>query len=367
MSVEAIAECGDAEPILEPALPIVDAHHHLWYQTEAAIAALQTRDSITARSLAQTFCRYPKYLFDEFRVDLESGHNICATVYNEAGAMYRASGPPELRSVGEIEFVNGIAAMSASGNFGQVAICAGIVGGVDLRMGEDVERVLHAHIQAGGGRYRGIRTSALYDEDPRIFGSGIGIPQLLKDDGFRAGFKYLQRLGLSFDALLLEPQLPELIDLARKFPDTQIVLNHVGGPVGVARYAGTWSERFFLWRERMRDLATCENVAVKLGGLGNPFGGFNSVSGTAQVTSEQLAQEWRPHIEAAIDLFGANRCMFESNFPVDSVVGSYAVVWNAFKRIVTGASQTEKNALFHRTAMRIYRLDIPQPRLSETE
>lgn len=346
------------EPILEPDLPIVDAHHHLWFHPEAAIAAIEARDSLTARVLARTFRRYPRYLFDELMADLKSGHSIRATVYNDARAMYRASGPEAMKSVGEVEFVNGVAAMAASGMFGDVKACAGIVGGADLRMGEAVEEVLQAHIQSGGGRYRGVRTSAFYDEDPKIFGAGIGAPHVLLDAKFRAGFSCLHRLGLSFDALVLEPQLPDLIDLARAFPQTQIVLNHVGCPVGVGRYAGKREERFSIWRQNMRTLATCKNVAVKLGGLGNPFGGFKSLMSMSPAASEQLAEEWRPYIETCIEAFGADRCMFESNFPVDSAAGSYVVVWNAFKRITAGASKEEKRALFSVTATRIYRLDI---------
>jgi len=346
-----------AEPILDPDLPIVDAHHHLWFQTAESIAAMEAHDSITARALAVTFRRHPRYLFDELLADLESGHNICATVHNDAHAMYRASGPEEMKSVGEVEFVNGVAAMVASGAFGSVKACAAIVGGVNLQLGSRVEDVLHAHIQAGGGRYRGVRTSALYDEDPSIFGANAGAPQLLLDPKFRNGYACLQRLGLSFDALVLEPQLPEVTDLAREFPEVPIVLNHLGCPVGVGRFAGKREERFPTWRENVRTLAQCENVTVKLGGLGTPFGGFKSVGSATPATSQQLAIEWKPYIETCIESFGVNRCMFESNFPIDAAAGSYRAVWNAFKRVCATASKSEKEALFSGTALRVYRLD----------
>jgi L-fuconolactonase len=346
------------EPIIEPGLPIVDAHHHLWFLPEAALAAMEARDSISARALVPTFRQHARYLFDEFLADVNSGHNVLASVFVDAHAMYRARGAEEMKSVGEVEFVNGVAAMAASGVFGGVMAGAGIVGGVDLTLGEKVDEVLGAHLAAGGSRYRGVRCSAMYDEDPSILGEGVGVPHLLLDPEFRTGFKRLRRFGLTFDALILEPQLPDLIDLARVFPDTQIILNHVGAAVGVGRYAGRREERFAAWRESMRTLSTCPNVAVKLGGFGIPFGGFKSFLASPALTSEQLAQEWRPYIETSIEAFGAKRCMFESNFPVDATVGSYAVLWNAFKRLASGASREEKLALFSGTAKQIYRLDI---------
>jgi predicted TIM-barrel fold metal-dependent hydrolase len=344
------------EPILEPELPIVDPHHHFWLMPEAAIDATEARGTVTARGLAAVFRLRPRYLFDELLADVTSGHKVLATVYNDARAMYRSGGPPEMKSVGEVEFVNGMAAMAASGVFGNVRICAGIVGGADLRMGACVERVLEAHIQAGGDRYRGVRVSGIYDEDYSLFGAER-VPHLYADASFRTGFSCLERLKLSFDALLLEPQLPDLIDLARAFPDTQIILNHLGAPVGAGRYTGKRDERFPVWRASIQRLATCANVTVKLGGFGNPFGGFDFLFSQPPATSEQLASQWRPYIETCIEAFGAPRCMFESNFPVDIAAGAYPVIWNAFKRIAAGASRAEKAALFSGTAMRVYRLD----------
>jgi predicted TIM-barrel fold metal-dependent hydrolase len=290
--------------------------------------------------------------------DINSGHNVRATVYVDAHAMYRAGGPQAMRSVGEIEFVNGVAAMSASGLFGETRICAGIVGRVDLRLGDAVEEVLATHLQAGGSRYRGVRSPIVHDEDPKILGAGVGAPHVLLDPAFRRGFRRLHALGLTFDAFLLEPQLPDLIDLARTFPETPIVLNHMGAPIAVGRHAGKREERFPIWRERIQALSRCTNVAVKLGGLGVPFAGLKSYAADPPFSSAQLAEEWKPYIETCIEAFGADRCMFESNFPVDAAVGSYAVVWNAFKRIAVDASQSEKRALFSGTATRMYRLEI---------
>jgi predicted TIM-barrel fold metal-dependent hydrolase len=346
-----------AEPIIEPGLPIVDAHHHLWFLSQAALAARDKEVSIAARAFTPTIHRCARYLFDEFMTDLNSGHNVRASVFVDAHAMYRASGPDALKSVGEVEFANGVAAMAASGVFGEVKICAGIVGNVDPRLGDAAEDVLGAHLRVGGGRYRGVRCAVLmgYDDDSTILGSGI--PHLLLDGKFRAGIKCLQRLGLSFDAFVLEPQLPELIDLARTFPETQIILNHVGVPVGVGRYAGLRDARFPIWRDNIRTLSACPNVTVKLGGLGIPFGGFKSYGATPPATSSQLADEWRPYIETCIEAFGVERCMFESNCPVDKGSYSYGVGWNAFKRLAQGATSTEKTALFGATATRFYRLD----------
>lgn len=346
------------EPIIEPDLPIVDAHHHLWFLPERTLAAMEAQDSVAARALAPTYRRHARYLFDEFLADLGSGHNFRASVFVDAYAMYRANGPEAMKSVGEVEFVNGIAAMAASGTFGDVKVCAGIVGNVDLRLGDSVEDVLRAHLQVGGGRYRGVRCGALtaHDADSKILGPGF--PRLLLDPKFRDGFKWLNELGLSFDVFILEPQLPELTDLARAFPETQIVLEHVGGPLGVGRYAGKRAERFPIWRENIRTLSTCENVFVKLGGLGLPLAGFKTFASSPPATSAELASEWQPYIETCIEAFEARRCMFESNFPVDSSTCTYPVLWNAFKRLAAGASHEEKAALFSGTATTVYRLDI---------
>jgi predicted TIM-barrel fold metal-dependent hydrolase len=250
--------------------------------------------------------------------------------------------------------------MSASGLFGETQVCAAIVGGVDFTLGAAVEEVLAAHMQAARDRYRGARSTAIvpYDEDPEILGQGVGVAHLLQDEMFRNGVKCLGSLGLSFEVWLLEPQLPELIDLARALPEVQIVLDHVGTPVGTARYAGQREQRFALWRDRIRELAGCANVVIKLGGLGIPFPGFASFMARPPATSEALAIEWRPYIETCIAAFGVQRCMFESNFPVDSATCSYRVLWNAFKRITQGCSKDERAALFSETATRTYRLEL---------
>jgi predicted TIM-barrel fold metal-dependent hydrolase len=345
------------EQILEPELPIVDPHHHLWDRPQAIIGALPD----TGHGFVDILKNIPRYLLDELLADLKSGHNIRGTVYMECGAMYRADGPQELKCVGETEFVNGVAAMTASGIYGDVRACAGIVGHVDLRIGADtVEDVLRSHIAAGHGRFRGIRHSASYDADPNVLGplAGRNTAGLYRDPKFREGFAVLHKLGLSFDAWLLEPQLPDLIDLARAFPDTIIVLDHVGTPLGIGAYAGKLGERFGIWKREIETLAECANVHVKAGGLPMPFAGWKQRMHESDPPSELLAEQWRPYIETCIEAFGAKRCMFESNFPVDRFGCDYVSLWNAFKRIAKNYSADEKTALFSGTAKKVYRVNI---------
>jgi L-fuconolactonase len=346
-----------SEPILDPELPIVDPHHHLWDRPQAVIGALPD----TGHGFVDILKTIPRYLLDDLLADLKAGHNIRGTVYMECGAMYRADGPAPLKCVGETEFVNGVAAMTASGIYGEVRACAGIVGHVDLRQGADtVEDVLRSHIAAGHGRFRGIRQSCSYDDDPTVLGPLHGrVPAgLYMDRNFREGFAVLHRLGLSFDAWLLEPQLPELIDLARAFPDTTIVLDHVGTPLGIGRYAGQREERFDVWKESIQTLAKHPNVFVKVGGLPMPFAGWKKRMAEADPPSATLAAQWKPYVETTIEAFGAERCMFESNFPVDRFGCDYVALWNAFKILARGASAAEKTALFSGTAKKVYRVNL---------
>ena len=323
------------EPILEPNLPIVDPHHHLWDRPGW------------------------RYLLDELVADTSSGHNIVATVYVQARAMYRAAGPVEMRSVGETEFVNGVAAMSDSGIYGETRHCAGIVGHADLTLGSRVEAVLAALMQAGGARFRGIRHITAWDGDASLRNPAYSPPpNLLADSTFREGFACLGRLGLSFDAWLYHPQIRELTDLARAFPEAKVVLNHVGGPIGIGAYAGAHKDVFPGWAASIKTLSTCPNVHVKLGGLGMRMGGFGFHEKTEPPSSETLAATWRPYVETCIEAFQPSRCMFESNFPVDKGSYSYPVFWNACKLLAKGAGGSEKTELFSATAARFYRLDL---------
>jgi predicted TIM-barrel fold metal-dependent hydrolase len=346
-----------SEPILEPELPIVDPHHHLWDRPTAVLRNLPPSE----HGFMDIIREVPRYLLDELLGDIVgAGHNVRATVYMECGAMYRADGPEALKCVGETEFVNGIAAMTASGIYGDVRACAGIVGHVDLRIGDAAEDVLRSHIGAGHGRFRGIRHSAAHDDDPNVLGPlGGRYPQgLYRDAKFREGFRHLAKLGLSFDAWLLEPQLPDVIDLARAFPDTTIVLDHVGTPLGIGRYQGKRDERFATWRENIATLAKYQNVNVKVGGLPMPFCGFRARMKGPDETSETLAAQWKPYVETCIEAFGPQRCMFESNFPVDRFGATYAALWNAFKRLAKNYTPDEKTALFSGTAKRVYRVNV---------
>jgi L-fuconolactonase len=339
------------ETILEPDLPIIDPHHHLWDRT-GIVGSLPP----VKHGFENIVRMSPRYLLDELLADMKSGHNVVATVYMECGAMYSADAAPAMRPVGETEFVNGVAAMSASGIYGEARACAAIVGHADCKLGAGVRDVLQAHM-AASPRFRGIRQSASYDADSDVLGplarQGGGLYMTRE---FREGFAQLAPLGLTFDAWMLEPQLPDLIDLARAFPETQIVLDHVGTPLGIASYTGRREERFDGWRANIAALAALPNVAVKVGGLAMVFPGFPSFMSDPPAPAAQLAHEWKPYVEACIEAFGVDRCMFESNFPVDLGSCSYATLWNAFKILAAGYSDAEKTALFSGTARRIYRV-----------
>jgi len=341
------------EPILDPDLPIVDPHHHLWDRT-----ALLPHLPPPTHGFEQIIRRVPRYLLDELLADMTSGHKVVATVYLECGAFYRPDGPDHLKPVGEIEAVNGLAAIADSGVYGPAKPCAGIIGHANLTRGAAARETLEAQI-AASHRFRGIRHSASHDPDSAVLGPLVRTPAgLYRDAAFREGFAQLAPLGLSFDAWLLEPQLPDLIDLAQAFPDTPIVLDHVGTPLGIASYAGRREERFDIWRDNIRTLAQCPNVTVKLGGLAMVFPAFPSCLSETPAPSTQLAAEWGPYLETCIEAFGPDRCMFESNFPVDILSCDYATLWNAFKVFAAGYSADEKTALFSGTAARVYRLKL---------
>jgi len=323
-----------AEPILDPELPIVDTHHHLWERPDH------------------------RYLLHEFLADVRTGHNIVATVFLECNAMYRASGPEELRPLGQTEFVAGIGAMSDSGGYGPTRVAAGIVGFADLTLGERVEPVLEAHVRAGGGRFRGVRHSAAWDASPVIGNSRTAAgPHLMMQPDFRAGLARLTKLGLTLDAWGFHPQLADVVDLARACPDASIVMGHVGGPLGYGPYAGKRDEVFASWNAGVTELARCDNVVMKLGGMMMRLAAYDYRTEPRPPSSAELAALWRPYIERCIELFGPSRCMFESNFPVEKMGIGWAALWNAFKRIAAGASAEEKRALFSGTARRVYRLD----------
>ena len=321
------------EEILEPDLPIIDPHHHLWD-------------------------RGSRYLLDEVLRDIGSGHNVRATVYLQCDSMYRADGDPLTAPLGETEFVNGIAAMSASGVYGPARVCAGIVGFADLTHGDQIDPLLEAHGRASG-RFRGVRHCSVWDADRTIKSTPMDFAKgLLLDAKFREGFARLSKYDLSFDSWIYHPQIPELADLASAFPRTPVILDHIGAPLNVGAYAGKRDEVFQAWRKSIGDLARRPNVYVKLGGMGMHLFGFDFEHREMPASSEELAEAWRPFVEVCIDAFGADRCMFESNFPVDKRSCSYAVLWNAYKRLASACSAAEKEALFFGTAKRVYRLPV---------
>jgi L-fuconolactonase len=325
------------EEPLDSDLPICDPHHHLWDFQTARVA--------------------PRYLLDEILEDLRGGHTVVSTVFIECGAMYRRDGVEPLRVVGETEFVNGIAAMSASGLYGAPRVAAGIVGTADLRLGKAVGAVLDAQIAAGGGRFRGIRRSAAWDPDEAVPKHRTAPPPgLFARDDFRAGFAELAPRGLTFEAWCYHRQIPDVTALARAFPDTTIILNHFGGPIGVGSYAGRAREVYAEWRTSISELATCPNVVAKLGGINMEVNGFGWHDRPRPPSSQELADATRPYYEFTIEKFGPDRCMFESNFPVDAVTCSYTVLWNSFKRLTAGYPAGVKAKLFHDTAARVYRL-----------
>ena len=317
------------EAPLEPDLAICDPHHHLWRRPNNP------------------------YLLDGFLRDAKSGHRIVSSVAVECGAMYREEGPPELRPVGETEFLEGIASENSRGE-NATAVAAAIVAYADLALGDAVAAVLEAHREASPTRLRGIRYSTMWDASDSF--RSVPRPSLLRDAAVRKGFACLQRHNLSFDAWLYHPQIPELVDLARDFPDVPIILDHIGGPLGLGPYDGRRDEVFQAWSADITALSSCPNVVLKLGGVGSLRSGYDWHQRTPKPGSAELAEAMRPYFEHCIEKFDAGRCMFESNFPVDRISYSYVSVWNAFKIMSQGYSDAERAALFHDTAVQVYRL-----------
>ncbi|WP_293802444.1 amidohydrolase [uncultured Bosea sp.] len=324
------------EAALDPGMPIVDAHHHLWDRPQGQ-----------------------RYLFDELLSDMAGGHDIRATIFVQSRSMYRPDLPEAFKPVGEVEFANGVAAQAASGLYGRHQACAGIVAHADLRLADRLEPVLGALSRAGGGRLRGIRNQTAWHSDPAIASNPVPPEQgVMRDPAFAAGVRQLAHHGLALDVWAYHTQLDEVAALADACPETMIVLDHCGGPLGAGSYRGRRSEVFAQWSAGMAALARRPNLRVKLGGLAMRVGGFDFHQAPLPPSSEQLAEAWSPYILLCIELFGPQRCMFESNFPVDKGMVGYGVLWNGFKRIVATFSSHERAWLFHRTAMEAYRLDL---------
>jgi predicted TIM-barrel fold metal-dependent hydrolase len=317
------------EAALEPELPICDAHHHLW------------------RDAGHT--GWP-YLLSDLHKDTDDGHNIKQTVFMECHAEYRDHGPMHLRSVGETEFVAELAEQSATSGHAEIAA---IISNADLSLGDAVEEVLVAHEQAGRGRFRGIRYTTAQDDHPPL---AMGPSAAMDDPNYLAGVRKIGSMGYTYDAMVYYPQLLELVEVARACPDTPIIINHLGCILGTGPYKNRREEILKFWHAAMVKLAKCPNTYLKLGGIGMPMMGFRWDKQDLPPSSEQLASPWRLPIQEMIDLFGADRCMFESNFPVDKRGAGYAVLWNAYKRITSDYTADDKRNLFHDTAARAYRI-----------
>lgn len=333
------------EDPLDPDMPICDPHHHLWDYPE----------TLPESQVPSIVKRDRHYLLKQLLDDIGGGHNIVQTVFMECNSMYKRDGPSELRCIGETEFVQGIAAQSSSGQYGKTKVAAGIVGYADLTLGSAVAPVLDGHLRASPNRFRGIRYMSAWDESSEIY-SNVTSPGVFSDAKFQEGFALLHRYNLSFDTWMYHTQLMELEKLAKAFPDTPIILDHIGGPLGIKSYAGKRLDVLSQWRDGITALSLCPNVMIKLGGLGMPLIGLGWHKRPKPPGSLELAEAMAPYFEWCIDTLGANRCMFESNFPVDKISYSYTILWNAFKLVSKKYSETERASLFHDTAVKVYRL-----------
>jgi L-fuconolactonase len=319
---------GPIEPALEPDLPICDAHFH-------------------------TAPKYDYYLEDFLR-DTGSGHNVVTSVYAETlNNYYYPDGPELWRSIGEIEQIGKFRQQTLDG---RTQVGAAIVGYVELTSGAAAGEMLDAAIEKGAGGLRGIRINQSWDDTGTLPPSREWLgPDLYNRADFREGLKEVIARNLSIDTWQFFNQLPKLAQLVRAFPDGRYIVDHCGGLLGAGAYAGKDEEIFHAWRSDLSTLASFPNVYMKIGGLGNWINSFGFPSQPVAATSEDFAKAWRPYIETCIELFGANRCMFESNFPVESPCGRYGTVWNGFKRVTAGASADEKRMLYHDTAREFYR------------
>jgi predicted TIM-barrel fold metal-dependent hydrolase len=320
------------EDVIDPDRPIIDPHHHLWHRATST------------------------YQLDELWADTSSGHRIEKTVFVECRAGYRESGPEHLRVVGETEYVAGIAQASLRGG-PEKAVVAGIVPYADLTRGDVLEEVLAAHAVAGAGLFRGIRHAGAHDPQPDALTiPGRAVQGLYGRTDFRAGVRVLGKLGLTYDTWHYHHQNRAFAELARAVPDTTLVLDHFGTPLGVGRFAGQREAIFEQWKLDLAEIARCPNVVAKLGGLAMPDNGFGWDKRDRPASSDELVAAQRPYYLHAIECFTPARCMFESNFPVDKRSLSYRVLWNALKKLARGFSETEQHAMFYANAARIYRL-----------
>ena len=320
----------------DPDLPIIDAHHHLFARNHWAGGV--------------------PYLLPEFAADLASGHNVVSTVYVECGTLDRTDGPEHLRGLGEAAFVAVMARLAETGAFGPARMCEALVAHADLMRGDVLPEVLDGLDSASEGRLRSIRCATNWDADQNLAPGTrpFGQRWLMAEPAFRDGVRLLAARGLAYDAWQYYPQLPELADLAAAIPEATIIAGHCGGLVGRNAYAGP--DNFSHWRAAVIELARRPNVVMKLGGLSHDRTGFGYGGRPQRPSADELVADWGPYIETCVEAFGADRCLFESNFPVDAVAADYRTLWTVFKRTVAGCSDDEKRALFAGTARRVYRL-----------
>jgi L-fuconolactonase len=319
------------EAIIDGALPVVDAHHHIWDPPGA------------------------RYLLDELLSDVKSGHKVDATVFMECHSMYRTSGPEDMQVVGETEYMANLAERSEKDKSTSTRVCAAIVGTVDLELGDRVEPVLEAHLAAGRGRFRGIRARVASDPDRSINPHGTP-PGVLVADQTRRAIAAVGRQGLSLDVWVLQTQLGDALDVCKRFPDLPIIVNHVGGPLGMGPYRGRREELFKDWARNIQALGKMPNASMKLGGMAMRYLGLDFHLQPEPPSSDTLVAAWQPYFDTCVKAFGPDRCMFESNFPVDKAMCGYPVLWNAFKKLCRAYSASERSAMLADTAKRVYRI-----------
>jgi L-fuconolactonase len=320
------------EEVVEPDLPVVDPHHHLW--------PVDGRGGMP-------------YSIDQLHADTGSGHRIVQTVFVECSASYRTEGPAELASLGETEFVAGIATADPTG------LISGIVANVDLRLAAtgELDQLLDAHMNASGGLFRGVRHALARAEYPEVLTIARVAPvDLYLDPAFRAGVRRLGERGFTYESWHYHYQNREFLELAKAVPETTMVLDHFGTPLGVGPYADDREGIFNAWKADIEAIAKCPNVFAKIGGFAMPDNGFGWHTASRPPTSDEFIEAQERYYLHTIQAFGPHRCMFESNFPVDRMSVSYRVVWNAFKKMTSGFSAAERTAMFSGTAQQVYRL-----------
>tara|TARA_B100000575_G_scaffold63414_1_gene48476 strand:- start:395 stop:1435 length:1041 start_codon:yes stop_codon:yes gene_type:complete len=330
------------EDVIDPEQRIIDPHHHLWPKTNEGSANVKR-------------LRLYNYMLEDFWQDTSSGHNVTDSVYIECSEFFWNSEKEHLNPVGETEHIKGLAQLSQK-NSTKTSI-SGIIGHANLLLGKDVNEVLERHIDIGGNLFKGIRHAGSWDPSDKINNSHHNPPRdmyLMKE--FGEGVKALRNKSLVFEAWQYHHQLTQVVHLARNNPDLVIVLDHFSGPLGVGSYATKKEEVYDNWKKDLKELSRCDNVIAKLGGLAMPVNGLGFETNPNPPTSNEFMSIQRQFYLTTIDFFGTERCMFESNFPVDKYSVSYHVLWNAFKNLVKDFSQTEKDHLFFKTASNVYNI-----------